>query len=490
MNPNGYNIFYFDNGIKRSEGTLRDGNPDGYWKTYYENGVLKSEGNRSNFLLDSTWIFYDEKGNPAIEIAYQEGKKHGNTRKYDPLGVLQETYKNEVKHGPAYYFDTLMRKIKEMKFENGLLEGKAYEYDTTGMIIGISEYKSGALLFLEYINRYDKNGFKHGRWKEFWDNGKLKSDVSYYHGKLDGFFKDYDAQGNLQTISKYENGKELENVPEIDKPKVKTNYYPSGRIKIIGTYRNEIADGIRTEFKEDGTVEKTYIFNLGALIAEGLIDNEGLRQGEWKDMYPSGKLKAEGVYKNGKRTGIWKFYHENGQLEQQGLYLEGGISQGKWVWYHENGQMHREEIFERGKEEGLLREYDDSGKVLTEGTYIDGLEEGQWIIDIGDYREEGMFQNGEKTGVWKAYFKTTDRPAFEGEFIDGSPEGKHVYYYDNRQIRIIGKYAAGRKEGDWTMYNQDGTIFLIITYKDGVEIKYNGVVIKPEFAPDDFETLY
>ena len=39
-NPNGYNTFYYDNGAKSSEGTMRDGKADGYWKNYYKNGKL------------------------------------------------------------------------------------------------------------------------------------------------------------------------------------------------------------------------------------------------------------------------------------------------------------------------------------------------------------------------------------------------------------------------------------------------------------------
>ena len=37
-NENGYNIFYYTNGQKSSEGNLSSGKPDGFWKTYYENG--------------------------------------------------------------------------------------------------------------------------------------------------------------------------------------------------------------------------------------------------------------------------------------------------------------------------------------------------------------------------------------------------------------------------------------------------------------------
>ena len=70
IDPNGYNVFYYDNGNVSSEGSMRSGKPDGYWKTYYLNKVIKSEGNRKNFELDSTWSFYNKSGNIAIEINY------------------------------------------------------------------------------------------------------------------------------------------------------------------------------------------------------------------------------------------------------------------------------------------------------------------------------------------------------------------------------------------------------------------------------------
>ena len=42
-----------------------------------------------------------------------------------------------------------------------------------------------------------------------------------------------------------------------------------------------------------------------------------------------------------------------------------------------------------------------------------------------------------------------------------------------------GSYIEGRNDGDWYKFNEDGTLFLIITYRNGVEIKYDGVKIKP-----------
>jgi uncharacterized protein len=70
VNPNGYNIFYYDNGTKSSEGKMVNGKPDGYWKSYFTTGILKNEGNRKNFELDSIWNFYNEKGKLVKTISY------------------------------------------------------------------------------------------------------------------------------------------------------------------------------------------------------------------------------------------------------------------------------------------------------------------------------------------------------------------------------------------------------------------------------------
>ena len=40
IDPNGYNVFYYPNGQKSSEGLLKDGQPEGWWRSYNEQGVL------------------------------------------------------------------------------------------------------------------------------------------------------------------------------------------------------------------------------------------------------------------------------------------------------------------------------------------------------------------------------------------------------------------------------------------------------------------
>jgi hypothetical protein len=52
-------------------------------------------------------------------------------------------------------------------------------------------------------------------------------------------------------------------------------------------------------------------------------------------------------------------------------------------------------------------------------------------------------------------------------------------------VKDEGIYVNGRKEGEWYKYNFDGTLFMIITYNQGVETRYDGVKIKPPYEKED-----
>ncbi|MCD4681450.1 MAG: hypothetical protein K8S00_13780, partial [Bacteroidales bacterium] len=60
--------------------------------------------------------------------------------------------------------------------------------------------------------------------------------------------------------------------------------------------------------------------------------------------------------------------------------------------------------------------------------------------------------------------------------------GKHIYYWDNGKRKDEGFYIMGKKEGDWFKYKYDGSAFLIIKYKNGIEKQYDGIKIKPEIS--------
>jgi len=480
-NPNGFNRFYFDNGMLSSEGNLKSGKPEGYWKNYYENGKLKSEGNRKDFLLDGYWKFYTEEGVLVDEIQYQAGKRMGVTSKYSNEGFLESStpYVNDVKQGVAFtYFDNGGVHM-EIPFDNGAENGKAYQFNPQGDIISVLHYKQGVLQKQELINRKDKDGQKEGVWKEFYSDRTVKTEGTFRNDQRDGYWKEYSERGELLQTTKYVDGVYVEDAEELSDLNVKESYYEKGKgegkLKFRGTYREGKKQGTHIWFNEDGSIDSTKVYRNGFLIAEGKLDISGMRMGFWKEYYyPTGELKSEGEYKLGYRFGDWKFYYLSGVEQEKGRYTDLGKTDGKWIWYYENGAILREETFRNGKENGPLVEYNDTGKIIIRGQFLDGKQEGEWVFEVGDHKEIGVFENGYKQGEWNHYFLTNGQKRFQGEFFDDLAQGKHTWFYDNGQKRLEGKFVSGVKEGPWRRYNLDGTIFLEIEYQSGREAKVDG----------------
>lgn len=474
-----YVEYFYPGGQKSSEGYLRDNKPDGYWKTYYESGLLKSEGNRENFLLEGTWKFYNAEGNLELEINYSKDKKNGKRISYLENEIIEENFENDIKQGFTYLYYIDGKIKKEIYYKDGLEEGLVKEYDTTGTIITLYTYRKGFIVSREIINRYNSQGNKHGQWMEFYSNGKVKQTSEWRNGILNGFVKNYNENGDLLTVEKYTNGIIQPEATEIQVYEIRYDYYENGKIKIIGSYKNDQADGIRREYDEDGKIIKGYIFRNGFLIAEGIIDEKGLKQGIFKEYFENGTIQAEGKYLNSNPTGPWKYYYPDGTIEQEGSYDSKGNNMGEWTWYYNNGQVLKQENYENGLLEGDYIEYDVNGKIIVKGQYFDGFETGSWFWEIGDTREEGAFVDGQESGNWIVTDTLTQKKIFEGKYIDGEPNGKHTYFWENGQKRLEGHYIMGRKEGEWYFYDNEGVIIVRITYKNGIEQKYDRAVLQP-----------
>ena len=499
VNPNGYNKFYYENGKISSEGYMREGKPDGYWKTYSPNGKIKSEGNRKNYELDSLWKFYDGNGKITAEINYLNSKKDGMKITWDAEGyiVSEENLTADLKQGmtityyPAEDSTQTKGKIKmKIPFDKGKENGTAYEYDKDGSIITIFEYSYGVLKKQERINRKDNSGQKQGVWKDFYANGKVKSETAFQNGKKTGYVKTFSEKGSLTSIDKYMGDSIQKEAPELTtKLEVRNEYYEDGKIKKTGTYLYGVAEGTHKEYSPEGKITGAKIFHEGNLIGEGIIDEAGNQQGEWTEYHPSGKVKGKGNYDNGAKTGGWIFYHLNGKVEQKGKYDKKGRPQGLWQWFYDSGNLLREETYLNGKREGTMAEWSNAGKdtsgniiearIITKGEYIDGMKEGKWFYQIQDYREEGMYKNDQKDGPWESYYVDNNQVRFAGKFIEGLPDGKHSFYFHDGKLKEEGKYIVGNKNGNWEYYNPDGTILLTITFKNNREIKFDGMKVKP-----------
>jgi len=488
---NGYQKFYYPNGKISSEGNIRDGKPDGYWKSYNPNETLKSEGNRKNFELDSIWKFYNDNGKLLVEINYRAGKKNGLKISYLDKETIKENFRNDIKEGFTRYYSPDGKIRQEIPFVKGMEQGFGREFGPDGTVITLTEYKRGFIVDRQRINRKDGEGRKQGHWFTFYDSGNLKSEVTYKDDKRNGYLKEYAENGDLLRISKYFDDVLQPEAEEIRKLDVQNEYYPDGKIRISAMFRNGIPEGIRREYSEQGEVEKSYVYQNGVVAGEGIVREDGNRDGPWKEYYPDGKIRSEGKYDNGKQVGEWKFYHPNGKTEQTGRFNTQGKPEGTWRWYFDTGELLKEENYHKGLREGMSTQYDETGKVVEEGEYVNGNEEGPWVEVSGDNVTRGIYRDGLRNGMWYSFIlskngeKTDSLLCFRGAYVEDNPDGKHVWYWDNGKVRDEGTYVMGKKEGDWLKYNYDGTLFMIITFRQGIEIRYDGVKIKPPFEKED-----
>ena len=477
LDPNGYNTFYYPNGVKSSEGMMVNGQPEGWWKSYDEQGRLISEGNRRNAKLDSLWIFYNENGDTVLTMYYRNGLKNGPRTHYYNDEYVVESWDADTMLSPIITRTRDGHIKKVTPCEKGKPHGMEKEYNEQGTIIRLAYYHHGILTKREQINRTDNFGYKQGKWKYFWPNGNLKREGTYVNDKRHGFFKEYDEDGNFLYVQKYDNDQLIADAKETKKLERKVTYHPNGQPAIIATFFNGKAEGIRREFDTEGNIVRGYVFQDGLVLYEGITDMNGLRQGKWKEFYPTGELKSEGTYKNSNKTGNWKFYFPDKQVEVTGAYNSRGQQDGEWQWFYANGQLMRQANFNADILDGEYIEYDEDGEVVTKGEFLDGTEQGHWFYRRNKAIEEGDYDDGLRTGTWKTWYEE-GKISSEIEYDQDLMNGKYTIYYDNHVIKRTGHLVNGEREGLWYDYYETGELFLTTLYKDGVEIKWNNYKIE------------
>ena len=330
------------------------------------------------------------------------------------------------------------------------------------------------LLSKEQINRLDNNNNKHGKWKKFHENGKLKWEGIYNHGKLNGKLKEYNFNGGIKKIEIFNNGQ----LSEEEAPiffKLNKQINNDGSI-VEGMIINNKKEGTFRVYNNKGVLSICNNYKNNIKLSSGLVDSLNFKIGEWEYYYENGNIKAKGNYIKDLQDGLWIYYFKNNKEQQKGKY-DLGKPEGKWLWWYINGKKHREENFVKGKESGVIIEYDTIENVITKGLYLNGRKEGGWYYYINDFKEEGFFVDDLKNGLWKSTFSNGSL-SFEGNFINGIPIDKHIFYFSNGKIKQTGTYSSGKKDGEWKKYNATGEVVLSIVYKNGEEYKIDGIKVK------------
>lgn len=303
---------------------------------------------------------------PAIE---EEQLKNVNGKLCDEDGKLfsgriKETsgdytniysYKNGELHGlnVSYYKDN----IKEIgHWKDGKQNGLFQLYTEEGILVDDANFKEGE---------------RDGLTEQFYnDTGKLRVSANYKNGVLDGEFKAYYPNGNLQGEVTYKNGEMNGEYRE---------YNENKNIRLSGSYKNNLQDGEWKSYLEDGTLETIVNYKDGEL--------NGLKE----DYYKNGNVWIRQEFKNNDLDGVYEVYYENGNPQ-----LKAKIKNGQTIeeqrFNHDGTPYNEEKIIINGtvsdsSDEITIKEISDDEIVISEN-----------LEDFSKELEKGVETLGKEVG--------------------------------------------------------------------------------------------
>lgn len=366
-----------------------------------------------------------------------------------------------------------------------------------------------------------RNGKPDGYWKTYSPNGNIKSEGNRKNFLLDSVWKFYNEEALLAFEFNYKEGKKngskntydtkekvlitTENFEaDIKQGATLTYYKPSeaqgktGKLKKTVPFINGKEEGQGFEFAPDSTIITITDYKMGYIQKEEKINRrnaKNLKQGVWKQFYPTGALKQEVTYTDDKMNGYLKEYSPTGNLLNTTKYINGIVQTDVpelkkldvKTEYYNNGQVHYTRTYKDDIPEGIHREFSSEGKVIGAKIYSDGILTAEGILDTA----------GQKQGVWKEFYPEGQLKS-QGEYLNSKPISEWVFYHENGKIEQKGIYdKKGKAQGTWKWFYESGNLLLEQSYRngnvDGLHIEYSdsgSVITKGEYVDGLKEGLW
>ena len=197
-------------------------------------------------------------------------------------------------------------------------------------------------------------------------------------------------------------------------------YHNNGKKKFDGFTKMGLYDGLGKEFNENET-----------LIYDGNF-KKGKKDGEGKSYYDNGTLRYNGNYTNDKFNGIGKLYEGKGRILYDGEWLEGQ-RHGFGIEYYKNGNKHHEGYWKYNELNGFAKTY---------------YQRKNDLIEQFDRCEEfPSFDEEQEIKYNRAYNKHYEYICYEGNYTNGTKNGKGIFFYINEVEKYNGEWENGKKNG-------------------------------------------
>lgn len=289
-----------------------------------------------NYINHGEWTMWSPDGEKLAWGNYWQGKRQGRWVRWhvevdgDKLRASTGTPATGQQTAPGSTAETVFEQPlrSEALFIEGKLTGSWLVSDARGRKVSSWEFHASQL-----------NGT--AIW--WYPNGRKMREMNYSDGLLDGIWKEWSVDGELTRDDVYVAGRrkaDFQKQFDSGEKMVEGSYlHPTdfmvanpdwwnGRLnfKVVKKAGEKLRNG-----------RWTYWYANGGRQTEGeYVENrpEGIHR--W--WYPNGQLKVEGPYSRGQKQGQWVWYHANGQKMMEGAYFDGKPA-GSWVTWDETGKF-------------------------------------------------------------------------------------------------------------------------------------------------------
>lgn len=394
--------------------------------------------------------------NPALKeycVENFEFVKNGYRYLYNEKDVLleeQEYSNGEIVGTSKYYYEDgslkfLINLNQTIEFyETGELKSKAYNFKKFSKIV--EYYLNGNLMSVGTLNH---NNEYIGMGWTFYENGQLKKICSYVDNLIDGEYKDYYDNGVLKTDSFYVLGKENCKF---------RSFYNNGQVECIIDLEDGKRCGQFLKYYKSGKLEDETYYANNAPISDSYL------------YYESGGLYAKLTYEEGLRVGISQWFYETGELKTINKYdlIEGYSYLNYSKSYYKSGAIEsytqwEEALCEHNQEDysyNMLRGYER----VSVSYYENGnLRKKQKIVGENRYSIERYDENGilMQKGT---FFRDKNVFYWIGELLT---------FNQNKSLKIVMNYSENGIMKEEHGYDADGKLTFSNFFKENEKLDYS-----------------
>ena len=438
-------IRFYENGKVHFESNYLNGNKEGLEIEFFNNGNIKSSRNYYSNYIEGEELGYYEDGNLSFKRNYSNNIPFGEEIGYYGTGEIlyERTYLNSnyseigySKNGCKLYQKESMEGVNNFKQKNF--------------------YECSEIIEVEF---YFKNNLIHGPYIAYYSSGQIKYTVNYKDGLKEGLFKSFFENEQLKMSVKYEN--DLKNGME-------TGFYKNKVKKYTKNYDFGLLNGAETHFDKNSNkiFEKTWVNNytIGeskAFYSNGKIkslihySNEGLKDGDYFEYYPSGNISLRGKYIKGvKQSEILYYFDLPENKINKKTNLKDNIKHGEEIVYFSNGFKKSESNYRNGKLRGEYSVYSELNEDLIYSVnYIDDLKFGEEIEYYSDCYPKKIIN-----------------------YVNNTIQGDVTEYYESGVIKSVAKFNNGIQTGEKTEFYETGEVLSEVSYRNnskyGIETGY------------------